>query len=100
VPRGPAPALEVSDVTLTPPPAGRGAYRVTGRITNRSAFRAAPAWALVSLYGADGKIAGMGEQAVPGTGLDPAASATFDVSIAEVAAPVDTWAVKALGEHD
>lgn len=95
-PRGRAPALEVADVTFTL--AERSLpHQLAGRITNKSAFGAASVWAIVSLYGHDGKIVGMSEARVTGTGIDPGKSATFTAKIEHVFARPESYAVRAVG---
>jgi hypothetical protein len=94
--RGRAPVLEVADVRFTL--AERSLpHQLEGRITNKSAFGAASVWAIVSLYGADGKIVGMSEARVAGTGIDAGQSATFTAKIEHVFARPESYAVRAVG---
>lgn len=96
VPPARAPVLEVVDVTFTLADKSHP-HQLSGRIENKSAFGAASVWAIVSLYGADGKIVGMSEASVPGAGLAAGKSATFTAKIAGVFARPESYTVKAVG---
>ena len=76
---------------------GYSPHQVDGKITNLSSFKAKSVWALVSLYGADGKIVGAEQSLVAGSDLDPGSSALFSSKIYNTAATPVTVQVKAIG---
>jgi hypothetical protein len=88
--------LKVGDIKFTPK-AGYSPHQIDGKITNGSPFRAKSVWALVSLYGADGKIVGAEQTMVAGSDLDAGQAGLFSAKIYNVAAPPQTYEVKAIG---
>lgn len=97
--KGELPELSIADVKFTPK-RGYSPNQLDGKITNKSNFKAKSVWALVSLYGADGKIVGADQALIAGTDLDPASSALFSSKIHNVAAPPQTYNVTAIGYSD
>ncbi|KYF87836.1 hypothetical protein BE20_24765 [Sorangium cellulosum] len=94
--RGKLARLNIADTKFTPT-RGQSPYQVAGRITNESAFAARSVLAIVSLYGADGKIVSVGQIPVAGGDLAPSASGEFAASIVDVADAPATWQVLAVG---
>jgi hypothetical protein len=88
--------LKIEGAKLTPKK-GYSPVAVEGKITNLSAFKAKSVWALVSLYGADGKIVGAEQSLVAGSDLESGSSALFSSKIYNVAAPPVTFQVKPIG---
>ncbi len=88
--------VKVSDIKFIPK-AGYTPHTLEGRVTNASGFRAKSVWAIVSLYGADGKIVGADQALVAGTDLDAGQAALFSAKIYNVAAKPETYTVKAIG---
>jgi hypothetical protein len=92
-----APAdLKVEGIKFTPKK-GYSPHTLEGKITNLSAFKAKSVWALVSMYGADGKIVGAEQALVAGSDLDAGSSALFSAKLYNVAATPQTYTVKAIG---
>ncbi len=92
----PAGDLDVQGVKFTPKK-GYSPHVLEGKVTNRSSFKVKPAWVLVSLYGADGKLVGVDQTLVAGSDLEGGASALFSAKVYNVAAPPVTYQVKAVG---
>ena len=88
--------LKVEGIKFTPK-RGYNPHSLEGKITNRSSFKAKSVWALVSLYGADGKIVGAEQSLVAGSDLDAGSSALFSSKVYNVAATPVTYNVKAIG---
>ncbi len=88
--------LKVEGIKFTPKK-GYSPHQLDGKITNLSAFKAKSVWALVSMYGADGKIVGAEQSLVAGSDLDASSSALFSSKIYNVAATPVTYQVKAIG---
>jgi hypothetical protein len=97
--KGALPDLAISDVKFTPKK-GFSPHQLDGKITNKSSFKAKSVWALVSLYGADGKIVGADQALVAGTDLEPGSGALFSAKINNVAATPQTYNVIAIGYGD
>lgn len=97
--RGELAKLEITDIKFTPK-RGYNPHQLDGKITNKGAFKAKSVWALVSLYGVDGKIVGADQTAIAGNDLDPGASALFTAKIYNVADKPETYRVKAIGYSD
>jgi hypothetical protein len=94
--RGEMAQLEVTETKVTPK-RGYKPAQVTGKITNKSPFKAKMVMALAALYGKDGKIVGADQALVAGNDLEPEASALFDAKIYNLAEPAETFRVKAIG---
>lgn len=88
--------LKVENIKFTPKK-GYSPHQLEGKITNLSSFKAKSVWALVSLYGADGKIVGSEQTLVAGSDLDAGQGGLFSAKIYNVAAPPQTYQVKAIG---
>ena len=88
--------LKVEGIKFTPKK-GYSPHQIAGKITNLSSFKAKSVWALVSVYGADGKIVGAEQSLVAGSDLDAGSSALFSSKIYNVAATPVTYHVKAIG---
>ena len=88
--------LRVDDLKFTPKK-GHSTCSVEGKITNLSSFKAKSVWALVSLYGADGKIVGADQSLIAGSDLEAGASALLSSKIYDVAATPVTPQVKPIG---
>jgi hypothetical protein len=88
--------LKVENAKLTPKK-GYSPYQLDGKITNLSAFKAKSVWALVSLYGADGKIVGAEQTMVAGSDLEAGQGGLFSAKIYNLAAPAQTFEVKVVG---
>ena len=88
--------LKVENAKLTPKK-GYSPYQLDGKITNLSSFKAKSVWALVALYGADGKIVGAEQALVAGSDLDGGQGGLFSAKIYNVAAPPLTFEVKVVG---
>jgi hypothetical protein len=97
--KGSIPDLKVSEIKFIPK-AGYNPHTLEGRVTNNSGFKAKTVWALVSLYGADGKICGAEQTLVAGSDLDAGQAALFSAKIYNVAAKPETYTVKAVGYSD
>jgi hypothetical protein len=93
------PEFAVSDVKFTQKK-GYSPYQLDGKITNKSSFKAKSVWALVSLYGADGKIVGADQAQVAGNDLEGGMSALFSAKIYNVAQSPQTYNVVAVGYRD
>ena len=89
--------LKISKLESTSPRSRFGAHKVSGTITNRSAFTAKSVWVIVGLYDAKGKIVGAGKTLVSGNDLAPGASGKFNVSIYNVAPTPKTSLTKVFG---
>ncbi|MBW2458239.1 MAG: hypothetical protein JRI68_27285 [Deltaproteobacteria bacterium] len=89
--------LKISELESTSPRSRFGAHKVSGTITNRSAFTAKSVWVIVGLYDAKGKIVGAGKTLVSGNDLAPGASGKFNVSIYNVAPTPKTSLTKVFG---
>ncbi|XXT24344.1 FxLYD domain-containing protein [Sorangium sp. So ce429] len=94
--RGKLAKLSIADTKFTPT-RGQSPYQVSGRITNESTFTARSVLAIVSLYGADGKIVGVSQIPVGAGDLAPLASGSFAATIVDVADAPATWQVLAVG---
>jgi hypothetical protein len=94
--KSPAADLKVDGIKFTPKK-GYAPHTLEGKITNLSSFKAKPVWALVSLYGADGKIVGAEQALIAGSDLEGGSSALFSAKIYNVAATPVTYQVKAIG---
>jgi hypothetical protein len=94
--KGSLPNLEVTDVKFFPK-AGYKPHTLEGKVKNLSGFRAKHVWAVVSLYGADGKIVGADQALVAGTDLDAGGAALFSAKIYNVAAKPENYTVKVIG---
>jgi hypothetical protein len=77
--------IELSDAQSVAPARTYQPYKVTGKATNKSAFTAKSVWVTVGLYDKENKITGAGHHLVVGNSIDPGASASFEVSIYNVA---------------
>ncbi len=88
--------FKVEGIKFTPKK-GYSPNQLQGKITNLSTFKAKSVWALVSLYGTDGKIVGAEQTLVAGSDLDAGASALFTAKVYNVAAQPQTYTVKAIG---
>ena len=88
--------LKVEGIKFTPKK-GYSPNQLEGKITNLSSFKAKSVWALVSLYGTDGKIVGAEQTMVAGSDLDAGGSALFSAKVYNVAAQPQTYTVKAIG---
>ena len=88
--------LKVEGIKFTPKK-GYSPNQLEGKVTNLSSFKAKSVWALVSLYGTDGKIVGAEQTLVAGSDLDAGASAMFNAKVYNVAAQPQTYTVKAIG---
>lgn len=88
--------LKVENAKLTPKK-GYSPYQLDGKITNLSSFKAKSVWALVALYGADGKIVGAEQTMVAGSDLEAGQSGLFSAKIYNLAAPALTFEVKVVG---
>jgi hypothetical protein len=88
--------LRTTDVKYTPKK-GYTPASLEGKITNGSAFRARNVAAIVSLYGADGKIVAAQNAIVAGGDLDAGASAMFSAKVFDYAAAPETYRVRAVG---
>lgn len=97
--RGELATLEVTDIKFTPKK-GYTPHELQGKITNKSSFKAKNVWALVSLYGADGKIVGADQTLVAGNDLEPGGGGIFKAKVYNVADKPDTYRVKAVGYSD
>jgi hypothetical protein len=97
--RGELAKLEITDIKFTPK-RGFNPHQLEGKITNKGAFRAKSIWALVSLYGVDGKIVGADQTPIPGNDLEPNTGAIFTAKIYNVAEKPETYRVKAVGYSD
>lgn len=73
------------------------AHRVTGTITNRSAFEASDVWVIVGLYGDDGKIVGAGRTTLAEAPLGAGSTGPFAVSIFNVSGRSKTSRVLVYG---
>jgi len=91
--------LKISDVKFTPK-RGYSPHQLDGKITNKSDFKAKSVWALVSLYGDDGKIVGADQALVAGNDLDPGMSGMFSAKVYNVAATPKKYEVIAVGYSD
>ena len=94
--KSPAADLKVEGIKFIPKK-GYSPHTLEGKITNLSSFKAKPVWALVSLYGSDGKIVGAEQTLVAGSDLEGGASALFSAKLYNVAATPVTYQVKAIG---
>jgi hypothetical protein len=94
--KGDLPELALSDVKFIPKK-GYSPHQLEGKITNKSAFKAKSVWALVSLYGADGKIVGADQAQIAGGDLEGGTSGLFSAKIYNVAASPQTYNVFAIG---
>ncbi|WP_437291664.1 DUF3426 domain-containing protein [Sorangium sp. So ce406] len=94
--RGKLAKLGIADTKFTPT-RGQSPYQVSGRITNESSFTARSVLAIVSLYGADGKVVSVSQIPVGDGDLAPSASGTFTASVVDVADAPATWQVLAVG---
>lgn len=94
--KGDLPEFGISDTKFVQK-RGYSPYQLDGKITNKSSFKAKSVWALVSLYGADGKIVGAEQALVAGTDLEAGTSGLFSAKIYNVAAAPQTWNVIAVG---
>lgn len=94
-----APDLTVSDTKLTPK-SGHTPNTVEGKILNGSDRAAKNVWAVVSLYGADGKIVGADNALVAGNDLQPGQAGSFTARCYNVAAPPVTFQVRATGTRE
>lgn len=97
--RGDAADLEVTDIKFTPK-RGFNPHQLDGKITNKSSFKAKGVWAVVSLYGTDGKIVGADQTQIAGADLDPGGSALFTAKVYNVADKPETYRVAAVGYGD
>jgi hypothetical protein len=97
--RGELAKLEITDIKFTPK-RGYNPHQLEGKITNKGTFKAKSVWALVSLYGVDGKIVGADQTVIAGNDLDQGASALFTAKIYNVADKPETYRVKAIGYSD
>lgn len=88
--------LKVENIKFTPKK-GYSPHQLEGKITNLSSFKAKSVWALVSLYGADGKIVGAEQTLVAGSDLDGGQSGLFSAKIHNVAGAPQTYNVKPVG---
>jgi hypothetical protein len=88
--------LKVENIKFTPKK-GYSPHQLEGKITNLSSFKAKSVWAIVSLYGADGKIVGAEQALVAGSDLDGGQSALFSAKISNVAGTPQTYNVKPVG---
>ena len=88
--------LKVENIKFTPKK-GYSPHQLEGKITNLSSFKAKSVWAIVSLYGADGKIVGSEQALVAGSDLDAGQSGLFSAKIANVAGMPQTYNVKPIG---
>ena len=88
--------LKVEGIKFTPKK-GYSPNQLEGKITNLSSFKAKSVWALVSLYGADGKIVGAEQTLVAGSDLDGGQSGLFSAKVYNVAAAPQTYNVIAIG---
>ncbi len=88
--------LKVEGIKFTPKK-GYSPHQLEGKITNRSSFKAKSVWALVSLYGADGKIVGAEQTLVAGSDLDGGQSGLFSAKVYNAAAAPQTYNVIAIG---
>jgi hypothetical protein len=97
--RGDLANLEVTDIKFTPK-RGYNPHQLEGKITNKGTFKAKSVWAIVSLYGTDGKIVGSDQTLIAGNDLDPGGGAIFTAKIYNVADKPETYRVKAIGYSD
>jgi hypothetical protein len=88
--------FKVEGIKFTPKK-GYSPNQLEGKITNLSPFKAKSVWALVSLYGTDGKIVGAEQALVAGSDLEAGASALFSAKVYNVAAQPQTYTAKAIG---
>jgi len=88
--------FKVEGIKFTPKK-GYSPNQLEGKITNLSSFKAKSVWALVSLYGTDGKIVGAEQTLVAGSDLEAGASALFSAKVYNVAAQPQTYTVKPVG---
>jgi hypothetical protein len=88
--------LKVENIKFTPKK-GYSPHQLEGKITNLSSFKAKSVWALVSLYGADGKIVGAEQTLVAGSDLDGGQGGLFSAKVYNVAAAPQTYNVIAIG---
>jgi hypothetical protein len=97
--RGELAKLDITDIKFTPK-RGYNPHQLEGKITNKGAFKAKSVWAIVSLFGTDGKIVGADQTLIAGNDLDPGAGAIFTAKIYNVADKPETYKVKAIGYSD
>jgi len=89
--------LSIAELDSAAPRERFAAHRVTGRITNRSAFDASDVWIIVGLYGDDGKIVGAGRTTLADTPLSAGGTGPFSVSIFNVSGKSKTSRVQVFG---
>lgn len=89
--------LSIAEVDSAAPKERFAAHRVTGTITNRSAFEASDLWVIVGLYGEDGKIVGAGRTTLADAPLSAGGTGPFAVSIFNVSGRSKTSRVLVYG---
>jgi len=92
--------LTIGSVDTAAPKKRYGAHRVSGTITNRSAFDASDVWVIVGLYGEDGEIVGAGRTKLAEGPLSGGGTGPFSVSIFNASGRSKTSRVLVFGyEH-
>ena len=94
--RGQVADIDITDIKFTPK-RGYQPDTLTGKLTNKSTFKAKSVWAIVSLYDANKKIVGTDNALVAGNDLEAGQSGLFSAKVFDVAAKPDSYRVVSIG---